>query len=169
MIAPPGSKQKEVLNMLTPTPIGTINPYEAIAAQVKFDRKVKRRRVAEERLRRQLRFSVSYDDETPSEARLRLKTKDHFAFPTVHTSDERFKAACREIVLKTPSPKKRRLLKPIIPTISPNRVDELRETIREAERTIKRAKAELAALVHQEQEETEIESGEETEEEIVLI
>jgi len=153
--------------MLTPTE--TINPYEAVFAQAKHDHKVKRRRIAEERLRRQLRFSVTYDDETPSEARLRLKTKDHFAFPTIHTSDERFKEACREIVLKTPSPKKRKMLKPIIPTISPNRVDELKETIREAERTIKRAKAELVALVHQEQEETEIESGEETEEELILI
>ena len=151
------------------TPIETINPYEAVAAQARHDEKVRRKNIAKERLRKQLRFGVVYDDQVPSEARLRLRTKEHFAFPTTHTSDERFKEACREIVLKTPSPKKRKLLRPIIPTISPNRVDELKETIREAERTIKRAKAELAAIAYQEQEETEIESGEETEEEIVLI
>lgn len=168
MIVLPGSNQ-EALNMLTPESNSSICPYEAVAAQVKHDRKMQRKRVAEERLRRQLCFSISYDDELPSEERLRLKTKDYFAFPTIHTSDERFKAACREVVLKTPSPKKRRLLKPIIPTLSPNRVDELKEIIREAEKAIKSAKKELAALTNQEQEDTEIESGGESEDERCLF
>ena len=146
VIVLPGSNQ-EALNMLTPESNSSICPYEAVAAQVKHDRKMQRKRVAEERLRRQLCFSESYPN-----------NKDSPRF--------------EEALLRTPSPKKQKVGKPIIPTLSPNRVDELRKTIREAEKAIKSAKRELAALTNQEEkepEDTETESVGESEDERCLF